>query len=194
MSVFLPCKKPNVQIGCRKCAAAFLLNGQNTRAHRHLQQLARKMLRDAGQRLFLIGIVFRLVHTSHQTAHRFSAQGGAGDHAVIKIVAACQPIGAANRFFPFHGPSSLRSAFSRRPPGYGHRIVRLANFLLYKKPLLSGPSAKIIRPAVSSVKKFRHFRRFRKRFRYRSLPSPHERCKSFPASKKFTSANLSVSA
>ena len=22
MSVFLPCKKPNVQIGCRKCAAA----------------------------------------------------------------------------------------------------------------------------------------------------------------------------
>ena len=48
-----------------------------------------------------------------------------------------------------------------------------ANFLFYKKPLLSGPSAKIIRPAVSSVKKFKHFRRFRKRFRFRGLqPSP----------------------
>ena len=35
-----------------------------------------------------------------------------------------------------------------------------ANFSFYKKPLLSGPSAKIIRPAVSSVKEFSHFRRF----------------------------------
>ena len=32
-----------------------------------------------------------------------------------------------------------------------------ANSPFYKKPLLSGPSAKIIRPAVFSVKKFRHF-------------------------------------
>ena len=49
----------------------------------------------------------------------------------------------------------------------------MANFPFYKKPLLSGPSAKTIRPAVSSVKEFRHFRRFRKRFRLRGLqPSP----------------------
>ena len=49
----------------------------------------------------------------------------------------------------------------------------MANFPFYKKPLLSGPSAKTIRPAVSSVKKFRHFRRSRKRFRLRGLqPSP----------------------
>ena len=41
----------------------------------------------------------------------------------------------------------------------------------HKKPLLNGPSAKIIRPAVSSVKKFRHFRRFRKRFRFREPPT-----------------------
>ncbi len=46
------------------------------------------------------------------------------------------------------------------------------NFLLYKNPLFSGPSAKIIRPAVSSVKKFRHFRRFRKRFAFKT-PNRH---------------------
>ena len=54
-----------------------------------------------------------------------------------------------------------------------------ANFLFYKKPLLSGPSAKIIRPAVSSVKEFRHFRRFWKRFRYWSFPCGIEKAKRF---------------
>ena len=82
-------------------------HGQNAGAHRHLQQLAGKMLRDAGQCLFQIGIVFRLVHIPHQTAHRFPAQGGAGDHTIIKIIAACQPIGTADCFFSFHAPSSL---------------------------------------------------------------------------------------
>ena len=45
--------------------------------------------------------------TEDQTAHCFPAQGGAGDHTVIKIVAACQPIGTADCFFSFHAPSSL---------------------------------------------------------------------------------------
>ena len=55
-----------------------------------------------------------------------------------------------------------------------------ANFSFYKKPLLSGPSAKIIRPAVSSVKEFSHFRRFWKRFRYWSFPCGIEEAKRFP--------------
>ena len=83
-------------------------HGQNTGSHRHLQQPAGEMLRDAGQCLFQRGVVFRLVHIPHQAAYRFSAKGRAGDHTVIKIVAACQPIGAANHFFSFHVPSSLR--------------------------------------------------------------------------------------
>ena len=69
-----------------------------------------------------------------------------------------------------------------------------ANFSFYKKPLLSGPSAKIIRPAVSSVKKFRHFRRFWKRFRYWSFPCGIEEAKRFPHRKNFVPVNLSVSA
>ena len=69
-----------------------------------------------------------------------------------------------------------------------------ANFLFYKKPLLSGPSAKIIRPAVSSVKEFRHFRRFWKRFRYWSFPCGIEEAKRFPHRKNFAPVNLSVSA
>ena len=40
------------------------------------------------------------------------------------------------------------------------RELDKANFQPYKNPHLSGPSAKIIRPAVASVKEFRHFRRF----------------------------------
>ena len=50
-----------------------------------------------------------------------------------------------------------------------------ANFLLYKNPLFSGPSAKIIRPAIVSVKKFRRFRRFRNRFRFQA-PQPSPQC------------------
>lgn len=69
-----------------------------------------------------------------------------------------------------------------------------ANFSFYKKPLLSGPSAKIIRPAVSSVKEFRHFRRFWKRFRYWSFPCGIEEAKRFPHRKNFVPVNLSVSA
>lgn len=69
-----------------------------------------------------------------------------------------------------------------------------ANFQSYKKPLLSGPSAKIIRPAVSSVKEFSHFRRFWKRFRYWSFPCGIEEAKRFPHRKNFAPVNLSVSA
>ena len=69
-----------------------------------------------------------------------------------------------------------------------------ANFSFYKKPLLSGPSAKIIRPAVSSVKEFRHFRRFWKRFRYWSFPCGIEEAKRFSHRKNFAPVNLSVSA
>ena len=61
-----------------------------------------------------------------------------------------------------------------------------ANFQPYKKPLLSGPSAKIIRPAVSSVKEFRHFRGFWKRFRYWSFPCGIEEAKRFPHRKNST--------
>ena len=46
-------------------------HGQNAGAHRHLQQLAGKMLWDAGQRFFQIGVVFRLVHVPHQAATIF---------------------------------------------------------------------------------------------------------------------------
>ena len=81
-------------------------HGQNSGSHRHLQQFAGEMFRDTGQRIFQIGIAFRLIHIPNQAAHRFSAQGRAGDHAIIKIVAACQPIGAANRFFSLHVHSS----------------------------------------------------------------------------------------
>ena len=81
-------------------------HGQNAGPHRHLQQLTREVFRNTFQCPFQIDIVFRLVHVPHQTAHRFPAQGGAGDHAVIKIVAACQPIGTANRFFSLHRGSS----------------------------------------------------------------------------------------
>ena len=61
----------------------------------------------------------RQVHCPHQTAHRFSAQGGAGDHAVIKAVSTCQPIGAANGFFSFHGlPSVFQSSHDRFRPHF----------------------------------------------------------------------------
>ena len=54
-------------------------------------------------------------------------------------------------------PVNRRDIFLRI--GQSHELGK-ANFQSYKKPLLSGPSAKIIRPAVASVKEFRHFRRF----------------------------------
>ena len=89
-------------------------DGQNSGSHRHLQQFAGEMFRDTGQRIFQIGIAFRLIHIPNQAAHRFSAQGRAGDHAIIKIVAACQPIGAANRFFslPVHSSCTISPLFS----------------------------------------------------------------------------------
>ena len=54
-------------------------------------------------------------------------------------------------------PANGRDAFLRA--GRSCWLYK-ANFQPYKKPLLSGPSAKIIRPAVASVKEFRHFRGF----------------------------------
>ena len=89
-------------------------HGQNPCSHRHFQQLAGEMLRNPGQCLFQIIVVFRLVHCPHQTAHRFSAQGGAGDHAVIKAAFACQSVCAANGLFSFHGlPSVFQSSHDR---------------------------------------------------------------------------------
>ena len=81
--------------------------GQNPCSHRHFQQLAGEMLRNTGQRLFQIIVVFRLVHCPHQTAHRFPAQSRAGDHAVIKTVSARHSVRTANSFFSFHGSSSV---------------------------------------------------------------------------------------
>ena len=77
--------------------------------------------------------------------------------------------------------------------GQCHKLD-MANFRSCKKPLLSGPSAKIIRPAVASVKEFRHFRRFWKRFRYWSFLCGIEEAKRFPHRKNFAPVNLSVSA
>ena len=82
-------------------------HGQNARSHRDLQQLTRESLRDTGQRLFQIDVVFRLVHCPHQAAHRFSTQRGAGEHAVIKTVSARHSVRTANGFFSFHGSSSV---------------------------------------------------------------------------------------
>ena len=82
-------------------------HGQNPCSHRHFQQSAGEMLRNTGQRLFQLIVVFRLVHCPHQAAHRFSTQCGAGDHAVIKAVSSCQSVCAANGLFAFHGFSSV---------------------------------------------------------------------------------------
>ena len=91
-------------------------------------------------------------------------------------------------YFP---PVNRRDLFLRIGQSYE---LGKANFQSYKKPLLSGPSAKIIRPAVSSVKEFSHFRRFWKRFRYWSFPCGIEEAKRFPHRKNFAPVNLSVSA
>ena len=82
-------------------------HGQNPCSHRHFQQLAGEMLRNTGQCLFQIGVVFRLVHCPHRAAHRFPAQSRASDHAVIKTVSARHSVRTANGFFSFHGSSSV---------------------------------------------------------------------------------------
>ncbi len=82
-------------------------HGQNAGSHRYLKQPAGEMLRNARQCLFEIIVTFLLVHIPHQTAYRFSAQCGAGDHAVIKIIAARHSVCAANGFFPIHIHSSV---------------------------------------------------------------------------------------
>ena len=94
-------------------------HGQNPCSHRHFQQLAGEMLRNPGQCLFQIIVVFRLVHCPHQAAHRFPAQSRAGDHAVIKTVTARHSVRTANGFFSFHGSSSVfQSSHDRFRPHF----------------------------------------------------------------------------
>ena len=58
-------------------------HGQNARSHRHLQQPAGEM-RGMPDNAFPDKRRFPPCSSPHQTAHRFSAQGGAGNHTVIK--------------------------------------------------------------------------------------------------------------
>ena len=51
-----------------------------------------------------------------------------------------------------------------------NRKLDKTNFQPYKKPLSSGPSSPIIRPAVISVKKLRRFQRFRRRLPHHKAP------------------------
>jgi len=103
------------------CLRHSLINrhGQNTGSDRHLKQLTGEMLRNPGQCLFQIGVVFRLVHCPHQAAHRFPTQSRAGDHAVIKIILAGHSVRTANGLFAFHGFSSMfQSSHDRFRPHF----------------------------------------------------------------------------
>ena len=86
---------------------------------------------------FQIGIAFRLIHIPNQAAHRFSAQGRAGDHAIIKIVAACQPIGAANCFFsPCSSSCTISPLFHHNAQTalFGFVILHRNRLLLFPAP------------------------------------------------------------
>ena len=115
----LPCPHPHtfhpaVLLDWKPSHSLINRHGQNTGSDRHLKQLTGEMLRNTGHCLFQIIVVFRLVHISHQAAHRFPAQSRAGDHAVIKTVSACQSVRTANGFFSFHGfPSVFQSSHDR---------------------------------------------------------------------------------
>ena len=77
-------------------------HGQNSRPHGNLQQLAGKILRNAGQGFFQIVVALRLVHVPHQTAYRLSPKRGAGYHTVIEIAAARHAVGVADGVLSFH--------------------------------------------------------------------------------------------
>ncbi len=59
-------------------------HGQHTRAHRHLQQLARKALRNAGESHLQISRVLLFAHVPYHAADCFPRQCGTGDHAVVE--------------------------------------------------------------------------------------------------------------
>ena len=95
------------------------------------------MLRYAGQRLFEIIVAFGLVHIPHQTAHRFSAQRCAGDHAVMKIGSARHAVCAANSFFPIHIHSSrFKNSSACRQNSSGWIITSSACAILGNSPEL----------------------------------------------------------
>ena len=77
-------------------------HGEDPRSHRNFQQLPREIFRNAGQCTGQIIVAFGLVHSPYQAADGLSRQRGAGDHSVVKIIAARQTIGIANGFLSFH--------------------------------------------------------------------------------------------
>ena len=109
---FLP---PLCNISCRQ----FLPRRDPEGQRYSLGRLCHRGCFHRGRPAGVLRITFRLVHIPHQTTHRFSTQRGAGDHSVIKIVAACQSVCAANDLFAFHGFSSVfQSSHARFRPHF----------------------------------------------------------------------------